>query len=230
MRKAARFHPFVCTESHPARVLVTDTSGRPDEEDHVTHLREAELAAFLDGGLMGAQRRRVQAHIDICETCRAELVDVGRATERRGALAKRVVSPLSRRWWIPAVAAAGIAAVLVIPRLATRPGATPEQTRAPRITDAEGQRRIEPIAPLDDVTVPATEMVFSWHAVPADVYRISLLTTSGDSIWGTETSDTIATVPGSVSVKPGGSYFWRVDAVANGIVATTRGHRVNVAR
>ena len=195
----------------------------------MTHLREIELAAFLDGGLGAAARHRVEAHIDICEVCRAELVDVGRAIEGRGKHAARVAKPLARRWWVPAAAAAGIAAILLVPRLATRPGATLEQTRASRVTDGEGQRRIDLIAPLDDVTVTAAQMVFTWHAVSADVYRVSLINESGDSIWATETTDTVVSVPANV-LSPGSSYFWRVDAVANGIEATTRAHRVNVSR
>lgn len=196
----------------------------------MTHLREAELAAFLDGGLAAAQRERVEAHIDICDGCRAELVDIGRAIERRGVRAKGTATPLSRRWWIPAAAAAGIMAVLIVPRLAMRPRVAADPTRAVRVADGEGQRRIDLIAPADDVTVPAAQLVFTWHAVPADVYRVSLLTGSGDSIWAKETTDTTAGLPATVTLSPGGAYFWRVDAVANGIVATTRVHRVNVAR
>ena len=211
-----------------------ETGGRPDEEegegDRLTHLREAELAAFLDGGLVAAERERVEAHIDICDACRAELVDIGRAIERRGVRVSTTVTPLARRWWIPAAAAAGIMAIFMVPRLATRQRATADQTRATRVADGEGQRRIDLIAPTDDVTVPAAQMVFTWHAVQADVYRISLLTESGDSIWAKETTDTIASLPASVALSPGGVYFWRVDAVANGIVATTRAHRVNVTR
>jgi hypothetical protein len=209
---------------------VSDTAGRPDEEDHLRHLSEAELAAFLDGGLTPPRRRRVRAHIDICDVCRAELVDVGRATQRKRDPTKRVASSMSRHWWTPAVAAAGIVVVVSIARIASnsRPGL--DATRASRGPDAEGQRGIDLIAPADDVTVSVAQMVFSWHAVPADVYKFSLLTERGDSIWTTETTDTIASVPANVNVRPGSWYFWRVDAIANGIVATTRLHRVNVAR
>jgi hypothetical protein len=210
---------------------VSETGGRPhEEEDRLTHLREAELAAFLEGGLAAAERGRVEAHIDICDACRAELVDIGRAIERQGSRTSGGVTPLTRRWWVPAAAAAGIVAILIVPRLATRPRATIDQARVSRIADAEGQRRIDLIAPLDDVTIAAAEMVFTWHPVAADLYRISLLTESGDSIWAKETTDTSASLPTTVTLSPGGAYFWRVDAVANGIVATTRIHRVNVAR
>jgi hypothetical protein len=228
-RKTSSLHPFVCTEPLPGPALVNVTGGRPDEEDHLTHLREAEIAAFLDEGLEAAERHRVEAHIDICEECRAELVDIGRAMELRGKRATRVATLMARRWWIPAAAAAGIVAILVVPRLATPPSVALDSTRAPRIADGEGQRRIDLISPADDATMPSARMVFTWHAVRADVYRVSLLTASGDSIWTKETTDTTASVPTNVTLSPG-PYFWRVDAVANGIVATTRVHRLNVAR
>ena len=194
------------------------------------HLRATEAAAFLDGGLAAAGRRRVQAHIDICDACRSELVDVSRATERPGRLSSRATSLRFGRWWVSAAVAAGIVALILIPSRSTHPPTALEQTRASRVTDADGQRRIEVIAPSDDSTVTATPVVFMWHAVPADVYKFSLLTESGDSVWVKATTDTAITLPADAGVRPGSSYFWRVDAIANGIVAKTRPYRVNVAR
>jgi hypothetical protein len=207
-----------------------DTGERPDDEVALTHLSETELAAFLDGGLTPPERHRVAAHIDLCETCRRELVDVGRAIEHRGARTREAPVSPSRRWWIPAAAAAGIAAILLVPRVATRPPATVGETRASRVADSEGQRRIDAISPADDVAIPAAQIVFMWHAVGADVYRVFLLSESGGPIWETETTDTSATLPATVSLTAGGAYFWRVDAVTNGIIATTRAHRLQVSR
>jgi hypothetical protein len=193
----------------------------------VAHLRESELAAFLDGALTARERARVEAHIDICDACRAELVDVGRATGHRSAQG-RGAGALARPWWIPVVAAAGIVAILVVPRASTGPRTEDEQTPAQRVVDGEGQRRIDLVSPPDDVTVPAAQIAFTWHAVPADVYRFFLLTQSGDSIWAKETTDTSIVVPATMNLRPG-AYFWRVDAVASGIVATGV-HRVQVER
>lgn len=200
----------------------------------MAHLRESELAAFLDGGLTAVERERVEAHIDICDACRAELVDIGRAIEPRAAAVRgattRATTPSSRRWWIPAAAAAGIAAILLVPRLATRQGATDVQTRAARVADSEGQPRINLVSPADDLTTPAGRIVFTWHAIAADAYRISVLTESGDPIWSKETTDTSIVLPPAVGLQSGAAYFWHVDAIANGIVATTGVHRVQVAR
>lgn len=209
---------------------MSETGGRAGDDDRLAHLREGELAAFLDGGLTAVERERVESHIDICDACRAELVDIGRAVGHRGVPVKGAPTPLRRRWWVPAAAAAGIVAVLLLPRVVIRQQTTTEQTHTPRLVDGEGQGRIDFISPADDVTVSAARMVFTWHPVVSDAYRISLSTESGDSVWAKETADTTAHVPSTVSLTPGGSYFWRVDALANGIAATTRTHRVNVSR
>jgi anti-sigma factor RsiW len=209
---------------------VTHTDGRPNEEDRA-HLREGELAAFLDGGLSARERSRVEAHIDVCDACRAELVEIGRAIGGGGRGAHgRLATPLARRWWIPGVAAAGILAILLVPRFGAGPRSADERSRVERVVEGEGQRRIQLIAPPDDVTVPATQVVFAWHAVSADMYKILLLTQSGDSVWAKETTDTTVALPPAANVHPGEAYFWRVDAVANGIIATTGVHRVQIAR
>ena len=228
-RKAGGLHPFSCTKPFPGECHVSESGGALGEDDRSAHLREDELAAFLDGGLSERERSRGEAHIDVCDACRAELVSVGRAIERRGGRG-RGAAPLTRRWWIPAAAAAGIVAILVVPRMPTRPRAADDQPRATRVMDGEGQRRIDLISPADDVTVPAGRIGLTWHAVQADMYRIRLLTQTGDSVWAGETTDTSVVLPAAADVHPGQAYFWRVDAVANGIVATTGVHRIQVAR
>jgi hypothetical protein len=208
---------------------VSESGGRAGDADRLAHLRDDELAAYLDGRLTAAERGRVEAHIDACDVCRAELVEVGRATAGRGGRA-RVATPLSRRWWVAGAAAAGILAILLVPRATTHSHMRDEQTRATRVGDGEGQRRIELIAPADDATVPAAQIVLAWHPVQADLYRVFVLTQSGDSVWATETTDTSIALPATAAVHAGEAYFWRVDAVANGIVATTGVHRVQVTR
>jgi len=197
-------------------------------EERLAHLRTNELAAFLDGGLSALERDRVVAHIDVCNVCRAELVEIGRAIEpdRR----KDPSRTLRGRWRIPSAMAAGIVAILLIPRLTDRTRSTTDATRAARVAPGEGQRRMDLVSPTDDVTVPVARVAFKWHAVPADVYRIAILTASGDSIWSAETTDTTAVPPPTIEMRAGQAYFWRVDAIANGIVATTGVHRLQISR
>jgi len=209
---------------------MSNTGVRPDDEERLAHLSERELAAFLDGGLTPPERHRVVAHIDLCAACRGELVDVGRAIKLRGGRTRGATVSPWRRSWIPAAAAAGIAAILLMTRLTTHSPGMDGRTRAPRIAEGEGERRIDPISPANEIAVPAARIVFMWHAVPADVYRFFLLSESGDPIWEKETTDTSMTLPATVSLTSGSAYFWRVDAVTNGIVATTRFQRLQVSR
>ena len=51
-------------------------------------------------------------------------------------------------------------------------------------------------------TVPAPRH-FTWRSANADVYRIYVLTESGDPVWTTETTDTTIALPDSVSLQSG---------------------------
>lgn len=201
-----------------------DTQSRSEE----AHLRENELAAFLDDGLTGEERHRVEAHIDVCDACRAELVDIGRAVAGRRSLGS-AAAPIARRWWVPAAVAAGLVAVLFVPRYVTRPRIEAEPHPV-RVIGGEELPHIELVSPLEDASAPAAGLVFTWHAAKADVYRFSLLTQTGDSIWSNRTTDTAIALPAGVTLQAGAAYFWRVDAVANGIVATTGVHHLRIAR
>ena len=150
--------------------------GRPANEDRLEHLSERELAAFLDGGLGPPERLRVEAHIDICDVCRGELVDVGRAIKHRGARTRGATRSLASQWWIPAAAAAGIVAILLVPRLTTRPTATDGQTRVSRVADGEGQQHVDLISPAADTAVSAALVLEKWQADWGEVFRITHIT------------------------------------------------------
>jgi hypothetical protein len=118
--------------------------------------------------------------------------------------------------------------MLVLPRLSTSPSSSDDRVRAAPF-GGEGLRQIDIVSPADDVTVPSGPVVLTWHAVQADVYRVSLLTESGTPLWTKDTPDSTVTLPASVGLRPGQAYFWRVEAIASGIAATTRVHRLRIA-
>src|SRR4051812_36081358 len=99
-------------------------------EGRVSHPTETGHAAVLGGHAAPAQRRRVEAHIDVCDTCRRELVDVGRAIVPPVVQLKATSNPVARRWWIPATVAAGVVALLIAPRATTRAPSTQRDARA----------------------------------------------------------------------------------------------------
>lgn len=200
------------------------------ESEHTGHLSESELAGFLDGALPPAERRRVEEHLDGCAECRGELVEMRRITN---GYAKHASGSASRRmlprWAVPAALAAGLAVLVLLPRfLASPSGYEPVRAGEPA-GDGEGRDRIGVVSPAENATVAADAVTFTWHRAAADVYRISLLTESGEPMWSAETADTTIAFTGHASLRRGQPYFWRVDAITNGITATTGVHRLLVA-
>lgn len=202
---------------------------RVHESGALGHVTESDLAGYLDNDLAPADRQRVESHLDACAQCRLELVEV-----QRLAASYQAATPRGVRRWMPAVAvlavAASLAALLLIPRGRDAATQRVEPVRSGgQAAGREGQRRIEVVSPAGDVAVGAATIAFTWHAVSADVYRLTLLTESGEPVWSLETADTTALVPSGTRLKPG-AYFWRVDAIADGITATSGARRLLVTR
>jgi hypothetical protein len=206
---------------------VTGPNGHPTEINGLAHLSDAELAGYLDHDLSDAERRRVETHIDECAACRREIVALLPITHPGESPDNRIVHR-PRRWWIPAAAAAVIAA-MAMPRLTRNAPGPDVPQRARPVTEAGSRSRLAIVAPADDATV-AGPLVFTWRSANADVYRIAIVTASGDSVWTTDTGDTTITLPDGVALQPDRAYFWRVDAIGTGIAATTGSHRLQIPR
>jgi hypothetical protein len=185
--------------------------------DHVT---ASELAGYVDNDLEPAARVRVEAHLDACTECRHELVEVRRVAQSfRGA----------SRWpsWAWTRLAAGIAVAAGVTLVLLIPGSRSLGPRRAEPVRSSGQRggtdgrlRIDIVSPTADMPIPASALTFTWHAAAADLYRVTLLTESGEPLWTYETTDSSARIPAATRVRPG-NYFWRVDAIGAGITATT---------
>jgi len=198
----------------------------PADQDQPGHLSANDLAGFIDQDLDPATRRRVESHLDQCRQCRDELIETQRvAAEYTAAPPARTAR--SVRWkWVPVALAAGVGVLLLLPRRATNlPAADP--TRAVPVADGEGARPISIVSPVDDADVAPGEVVLTWHATAADQYRVSVVTENGDPVWTGETADTTVR-PAAAMLRIGQRYFWRVDAIANGITATTGVHRLRI--
>ena len=186
------------------------------------HLTEHQIAGFLDHALPPDERHLVEEHLEACPDCRRETVTMHRTLPDLPNSAGRLSW---RGWWIPAAVAAGIAFLLIMPgRFHT--GGSPSTVRAPAV---DGERRgvIPVVAPADDV-VTKPPVVFTWRPVTADLYRLSVLADDGGPIWTRETAGTSLTLPPGVTLIPGRAYFWRVDAIANGLVASSGIHRLTI--
>ena len=188
------------------------------------HLTEHQVAGFLDHALPPDERRLVEEHLEACPDCRHEMVTFHRMLPDLRKAAGR--SSWRARWWIPAALAAGLALIWIVPGTLGRGSGSPSSIRAPA-ADGERQASIPIVAPADDV-ITKTPVIFTWRAASADLYRLVILADDGHPIWSGETADTSLTLPNGVALASGHSYFWRVDAIANGIVASSGIQRLTI--
>jgi anti-sigma factor RsiW len=198
-------------------------------------LSPSELAGFLDRDLDSEGRRRVEAHLDDCAACRGELADVARLADAFRSPAQGIVQPQEsrsrRRVWggiaLGGALAASLAMLMLLgpPAPSSSPAAQP--VRAP--TTGEGLARIDVLTAPEMVGGATDSLVFTWHSVGADVYRFALLSESGEPLWTRETGDTSLSLPSTVVLTPGHAYWWRVDATAEGVVATSGARLLRVS-
>lgn len=191
--------------------------------DPARHLTEFEIAGYLGGDLADADRRRVAAHLEACADCRAEVVAVHElATTFRRPIRSRWV-----RWALPVGLAAAIGAFALVQT--TRPVEGPPQLERPGLNPTEATMALVPVKPAEGgVTIPLGA-TFVWRHLPAVMYRFTLLAGDGAPLWTAETADTTVVLPSEVRLGEGG-YFWRVDAIRDGVTATTGVVRFSVAR
>lgn len=216
------------------------------------HLTEREIAGFLDRDLVAAERRVVEEHLDRCAGCRRELAAVARLVDSPAGIAERgaygaglppAAEPAGersagraagrrRRSWAAPVAALAAAAVAAILLVGPDPDPTPTAPviRAPARADVNARPGgIEVASPAERIQASGAPVAFVWRPSGAtDIYRFSLLAEGGEPIWSAETADTTVSLPASATLEPGRTYFWRVDAIADGVVLTTGVRRLEV--
>jgi len=156
------------------------------------HLEASEVAAYVDGSVSVSARARMQAHAAQCDVCRDELLDITRLA------AARKAPRVPAKAWMPAVAAAALAFLLVMPRNGDRP-----QHREAAVTSTVAPRALSPIGLVDSTAA------LTWSSVPhADVYHVRLFDSTGTVLWERDTPDTTL----ALQLPRGVSYFWKVDA------------------
>src|SRR5260370_10439144 len=153
------------------------------------HLTVEDVAAYVDRGLLADQRARVEAHLAACAQCRAEVVTVGRLAR----------SLRMRRRWVATAPLAAAAAVLVLV-LAPWHGQRDQHTpllREPAITTTAAPTPIVPLGAVAALPPPTRT------SVPhAGRYRVTVFDTNGSLVWETQTPDTVALVPATITLRP----------------------------
>jgi hypothetical protein len=195
--------------------------------NHPEHLGPGELAGFLDHDLDPEERQRAEAHLESCSLCRKEMAEVARLAETLETVPAGTSQPLAvrsrRRVWSGLAIGGALAASLAMAVLLgpARPDSSPniQPVRAPGT--GEGLARIDVVTAPEMVVEASDSPVFTWRSAGADRYRFALLSESGEQLWTIDTPDTSLTLPRTVTLRPGHEYWWRVDATAEGVVATT---------
>jgi hypothetical protein len=180
------------------------------------HLTASQLSGYLDGDLTPEERAEVERHLDQCEACRLELAEVDLLAHPQagnGATRRRFL------WLIGGALAASLAGLsLVRPWSVTEPQ---DRVERPSLTPGETLPRLRVVSPTEGDTIDAADRRLTWRPLPATTYHVALLAEDGDPLWTIDTGDTSVTLPTSVGLQGGRTYFWRVDAVRDGVTATS---------
>lgn len=162
------------------------------------HLEPERISSIAAGRLEGADRTEALAHLDACDTCRADLTYV-LGFDRR------------RRRRRAAFLAAGVAAALFVvflPRAALTP---PDSLRGP---GDEGVARITSHAPPNGARLDARQIEFAWADMGPDAsYRLHVATVDGGPLLERALGDTAVALDLADDVKRGERYLWFVDAL-----------------
>ncbi len=169
-------------------------------------LQDEMIAALADGSLAPELRASVLPHIASCPRCRAAVASVARAVADPAVARELSVSAGGRRWYrivVPLAAAAVLLLLLVSPGDDRLPGHRGPPPPPPATTPV----------PRSPVGAVATVHELRWSAVAgADRYRVTVFDATGGVVYAAEASDTVVAFPDSVSLTPGASYLWKVDA------------------
>jgi len=192
------------------------TGSTTDGEDHV---KDIDIAAYLDRGLGPDQLERVEEHLSSCSYCRENVIK----TQELVAAAHR-----PRRFYhgIAIIAAAAAVAIFAVPTL--RPLLNRDARNVLR--DDGAKAGIVAYGPIGEVTGPGLR--FTWGASAGALsYRLSLTNSAGVAIWTSSGTDTTASLPDSVPIIRGATYTWTVDAVIDdGTTRSTGLHEFGIAQ
>ena len=181
------------------------------------HPSPEEMAAYLCDELHTADRERFEAHLAECRACRWESTSAQRLTRAR---------PRDRGRNIVLAAAVVLAAVLLTRDIVGGGGGLREEAQRGSTERTRGVQTIEIVSPADGGSV-SSRVVFAWRGqTGSNVYRLTLSTDDGRTLWTNETRDSTLTLPSTILLDRGRSYLWFVDAIGADARSTTTGvHR-----
>ena len=183
------------------------------------HPETEEIAAYLSDALPPPARATLEAHLAGCRPCREEVTSARQLLETRA---------LRNRW--PVMVPAAAAAVLLLALLGrglVSPLPVEDTVRAGGEADgADGVPSIHVLSPREGGTVARDGILFAWAGQAGrPLYRLTLTDASGRAVWMGDASDTTLALPATVTLAPGRTYFWYVDALDSAGRSLTTGTR-----
>jgi hypothetical protein len=127
---------------------------------------------------------------------------------------------------VPAAAAA-VLALALLGRGLFRPPVEQEAVRGSEAANGvEAAASIQVLSPRNEATVAGRAVPFAWVGQPGrPLYRLILTESSGRAVWSQDTNDTTVTLPARITLAPGRTYFWYVDALDSAGRTQTTGTR-----
>jgi hypothetical protein len=168
--------------------------------DGEAHVKDLEIAAYLDRGLRPDQVDRIEEHLVQCADCRDNVIKAQELVART-----RRPRPMIQVGLLVAAAAAIV--IIALPALRTR-----WMGDAASMRDEDSATALIAYGPVGQSTV--VPIRFTWGSAPGSLsYRLSLTDMRGKAVWSTSVSDTTVVLPASVEIVGGGRYVWVVDAI-----------------
>ena len=179
------------------------------------HLDYDDLAAYLDNAMSAEDRERVEAHLSMCDECRAEATAASAAISSVPSLGTRRIRP----WRLIGIAAAA-GLIIVAGTTLTRGSGNREAVRD--ASTVKVQPTVTVVTP-DDGRQLGNDRKLTWRSVSAESsYRVTLGDDSAQPIYSVTVQDTSIVVPASVPLASGKKFFWYVDAIRpDGVTATS---------
>jgi len=168
------------------------------------------IAALAEGTLDAAGRAGAVQHLAGCPLCRRAVASVAAALADGPVTHEIEVVEGRRRRRGPVLrVAVSFAAAATVLLLLWSPAAD-------RFTGHRGPSPPPPATtpiPRSPVGTVAAVSDLRWsHVAGADRYRVTVFDATGGVVFATEGSDTVVAFPDSITLVPGASYLWKVDA------------------
>ena len=185
--------------------------------DRAVHLSPGDVARYVEKRATMDERGVIERHLNECDDCRAEIIQVARFA--RGGARRRVVVA------VPVAAAAA----LLVWLLSGPPAgdADPNRLRA----GSEGLQRIEAVTPAEERVIRTDTVAFLWRSAgPGAQYSINITDTRGDPVHQALVADSVFVITIDALRGHGAVFFWYVDAVfPDGSTASTRVRRFSLS-